>query len=87
MFWGNWKMSMPSAKKGRRSEKNDSKADRFTWAGSASTCPKSGFTVADRVRFDVTPYFTSAPKLPRPVFPVRKGFPGSATRISALPTE
>src|SRR6476619_3670051 len=48
-------------KNGRFSSKKVSKALRFTTDGSASTCPKSGFTVASSVRFDVMPYFTSAP--------------------------
>ena len=36
----------PSTKNGRFSSKNTSNAERFTTAGSTSTCPKSGFTVA-----------------------------------------
>ena len=42
----NRKMPAPSTKNGRRSEKNVSNADRLTTAGSASTWPKSGLTVA-----------------------------------------
>ncbi len=39
-------MPEPSTKNGRRSEKNVSNAERLTTAGSASTWPKSGLTVA-----------------------------------------
>ncbi len=55
------KMFEPSTKKGRRSGKKVSNAVRFTWAGSASTCPKSGLIVTSTVRSVVIPYFTSAP--------------------------
>src|SRR3954471_24060738 len=48
-------------KKGRRSLKKVSKALRFTSAGSASTWPKSGFTVASSVRLGPKPTFRSAP--------------------------
>ena len=34
---------------------------RLSTAGSASTWPKSGFTVASSVRLEVIPYFRSAP--------------------------
>src|SRR3954468_13015626 len=51
----------PSRKNGLRSLKNDSKPDRFTCDGSASTCPKSGLIVASSVRFEVSPYLRSAP--------------------------
>ena len=54
-------MSDPSWKNGRFSGKNVSKAVRFTTDGSASTCPKSGFTVTSSVRFSVIPYFRSPP--------------------------
>src|SRR5213592_3800511 len=55
------KLPDPSTKNGRRSLKYVSNADRFTTAGSASTCPKSGLTVAVRVRPEVTAYFASRP--------------------------
>src|SRR5689334_4552803 len=55
------KIPDPSKKKGRRSSKNDSKADKFNTAGSASTWPKSGLIVALTVRFDESPYLRSAP--------------------------
>src|ERR1043165_2625037 len=51
----------PSRKNGRRSLKNDSKPERFTCDGSASTWPKSGLIVAASVRLEVTPYLRSAP--------------------------
>jgi hypothetical protein len=57
-------MSDPSTKKGRCSGKKVSYAERFTCDGSASTCPKSGFTVASRVRSEVRPYFRSSPAEP-----------------------
>src|ERR671923_247929 len=41
-------MLLPSTKKGRRSEKNVSKAVRLTTDGSASTCPKSEFSGPSR---------------------------------------
>src|SRR6478735_822012 len=43
------KVPDPSTKNGRRSGKNVSKASRLTTAGSASTWPKSGFTVVVNV--------------------------------------
>ena len=67
------KMSAPSVKKGRRSWKKVSKAERFTCDGSASTCPKSGLMVAVSVRSLVSPYFTSAPTEPKPSFWFQKG--------------
>src|SRR5512141_1690513 len=57
----NEKIPDPSRKKGRRSSKNCSKADKFNTAGSASTWPKSGLIVALSVRFDESPYLRSAP--------------------------
>src|SRR5512141_2425968 len=57
----NEKIPDPSRKKGRRSSKNCSKADKFNTAGSASTWPKSGLIVALTVRFDESPYLRSAP--------------------------
>src|SRR5438034_10819617 len=60
-FTAKRKPPVPATKKGRRSWKKVSKAVRFRTAGSASTCPKSGFTVASSVRLDVSPYLRSAP--------------------------
>src|SRR5438034_1175612 len=60
-FTSKRKIPVPATKKGRRSWKKVSKAVRLRTAGSASTCPKSGFTVASSVRLDVSPYFRSAP--------------------------
>ena len=54
-------MPAPSTKNGRRSEKNVSKPLRFTTAGSASTWPKSGLTVAVSVTPGRSAYFRSAP--------------------------
>ena len=54
-------MPEPSTKNGRRSEKKVSNAERFTTAGSASTCPKSGLTVVVSVSPGVTAYFASRP--------------------------
>src|ERR1700730_11419008 len=48
-------------KKGRFSENVVSKTERFTTAGSTSTCPKSGFIVASSVRFEVRLTFASPP--------------------------
>ena len=42
---------------------------RLNTAGSASTCPKSGFTVASSVRFDATRYLRSAPTVPKEARP------------------
>ncbi len=72
------KISLPSTKKGRFSSKTVSKAERFTDAGSTSTCPKSGFSVASSVRLLVMRYLTSIPaELPYSLR-VRKGLgPGS----------
>src|SRR5258706_12518312 len=58
------KYPAPSTKNGRFSSKNVSNADRLTTAGSTSTCPKSGFTVAFIVRFEVTRYIASPPTRP-----------------------
>ena len=66
-------------KKGRFSWKKDSTSLRFTTAGSTSTCPKSGFTVASRVRFDPRPIFRSAPIAPLFLWPWLKGSPGTAS--------
>src|SRR5712691_8708604 len=48
-------------KNGRRSAKKVSNADRFTTAGSASTCPKSGLIVDVSVRPGVSAYLRSRP--------------------------
>jgi hypothetical protein len=58
------KRSSPSTKKGRFSSNRVSKSVRLTSAGSASTCPKSGFTVAFRTRPPVTRYLSSKPASP-----------------------
>src|SRR5688572_17870757 len=67
----------PSTKKGRFSGKNVSNADRFSTAGSTSTCPKSGLIVALRVRFDVTRYRRSSPALGSGRARVSNGLPTS----------
>ena len=64
----NWKISVPSKKNGRLSSKNVSKADRFKFAGSASTCPKSGKIVPVKVKFEPTPILRSTPRLPEKLF-------------------
>ena len=64
----NWKISVPSKKNGRLSSKNVSKADRFKFAGSASTCPKSGKIVPVRVKLEPTPILRSTPRLPEKLF-------------------
>src|SRR5438067_3860196 len=69
-------------KNGRRSEKNVSKADRLTTAGSASTCPKSGFTVPVNVKPVVRPYFTSSPNAPSGVDGLTSGLPLAGWRVS-----
>src|SRR5678815_381103 len=68
-------MFAPSRKNGRFSGKNVSNALRLTTAGSASTCPKSGFTVAVSVNDGVTAYLRSAPI----------DAPGSGVFCSGLP--
>src|SRR5258705_13981106 len=54
-------MDEPSTKNGRRSLRNVSRSLRFTTAGSTSTWPKSGLTLALSVRFEPRPIFASAP--------------------------
>src|SRR2546430_12550895 len=71
-------MLPPSMKKGRFSSSFTSKAVRLTNAGSKSTWPKSGFTVASRVRFEVTLYLRSAPTPPRYALPRSKGSLGES---------
>ena len=51
----------PSTKKGRFSSKKVSNAVRLSSEGSASTCPKSGFTVALSTRFEAGRYLRSPP--------------------------
>src|SRR3954466_16100288 len=71
------KTCAPSTKKGRFSGKNVSNAERLSTAGSTSTWPKSGLSVALSVRLDVTRYRKSSPSLilgrPR----VSKGVPAA----------
>ena len=69
------KLPEPSTKNGRRSLKYVSNALRLTTAGSASTWPKSGFTLAVSVRPGVSAYFRSSPIAP----------PGAAADSSGLP--
>jgi hypothetical protein len=78
-------LSAPSTKNGRFSSKNVSKAVRFTTAGSTSTCPKSGSTVAFRVRSLVTPYLRSTPAAPNGSLPSRNGLPLSTCTNSIRP--
>ena len=68
-------MPEPSTKNGRRSLKNVSNAERLTTAGSASTWPKSGLTVALRVNPGVTAYFMSMPADPPRALALSSGFP------------
>src|SRR3979409_950028 len=62
-------------KNGRFSENVVSKTERFTTAGSTSTWPKSGFTVASSVRFDVMLYLMSPPIRPVISCLLRNGSP------------
>src|SRR3954464_2804093 len=57
----NWYKPVPPMKNGRFSWKNVSNAERLSNDGSASTCPKSGLTVASIVTFGVRPSLMSAP--------------------------
>src|SRR6266550_3248438 len=57
----NSKIDEPSTKNGRLSLKKVSRSLRFTTAGSTSTWPKSGLTVALSVRFEPSPIRASAP--------------------------
>src|SRR5262245_20117085 len=73
-------------KNGRFSEKNVSNALRLTTAGSASTCPKSGLTVAVRLSAGVTAYLRSTPTL-APASGVRSnGLPASTGIVATSPT-
>src|SRR5689334_169156 len=77
----------PSTKNGRRSGKNVSNASRLTTAGSASTWPKSGLTVAVKVRPGVTAYFKSRPTDAPGSGETFTGSFESTGIISNLPTE
>src|SRR6188474_385160 len=76
----------PSMKNGRRSWKNVSKAPRFTTAGSASTCPKSGLTVAVSDNAGVTAYFRSSPAERFGLKVFRNGLPSSPGCVTAVAT-
>ena len=73
-------------KNGRFSEKNVSNALRFTTAGSASTWPKSGLTVAVRFSAGVTAYFRSTPTDMSWSGLFCSGFPGSSGVVPISPT-
>ena len=79
------KMPEPSTKNGRRSEKNVSKAERFTTAGSASTWPKSGLTVPVSVRPGRSAYFKSTPTDPFGSVVLVNGLPDSAGCVFTSP--
>src|SRR5947199_2524127 len=79
------KIDAPSMKNGRFSWKNVSASLRFTTAGSTSTWPKSGFTVALRVRLGPSPMRASAPMPGVSFDPSLNGFPGVRDDSSALP--
>src|SRR2546427_13001610 len=80
------KLPDPSTKNGRRSLKYVSNADRFTTAGSASTCPKSGFTVVVSVRAGVNAYFMSMPSAPSGAERFTSGLPavGCFVRLASM---
>ena len=71
-------------KNGRFSSKNVSNTVRLTTAGSTSTWPKSGFTVASIVMLLEKPHFRSRPALADPVRPSLNGSPGSAVPLMEL---
>jgi hypothetical protein len=79
-------MPEPSTKKGRRSEKNVSKPERLTTAGSASTCPKSGLMVPVSVRPGFNAYFTSTPAEPAGSLAFENGLPASVGCVFKSPT-
>ena len=83
----NWKTPEPSTKKGRRSLKKSSKASRFRAAGSASTWPKSGLSVAVSVSAGVTAYFRSTPALAPGSACVESGLPASTDATLTCPSE
>ena len=78
-------MLASSMKKGRFSSKNSSLAERFTLAGSTSTWPKSGFTVALSRMLLVSVYLRSPPILVSYSLSPRNGSPGATWRYSARP--
>ena len=79
----NRNISARSMKNGRFSSKKVSKAVRLTTAGSTSTWPKSGLTVAFSVRLFVRPYLRSSPAWPKLSLPSRNGLPVATWRYSA----
>ena len=74
----------PSMKNGRFSSKNVSNTVRLTTAGSTSTWPKSGFTVASIVMLLEKPHFRSRPAPADAVRPSLNGSPGSAVPLMEL---
>src|SRR3954470_19507776 len=76
----------PRPKNGRRSEKNVSKAERLTTAGSASTWPKSGLTVPVSVRPGFTAYLKSTPSEPSGSVVLINELPGSDGWVVTSPT-
>ena len=74
---------LPSTKKGRFSWKEVSNGERLRTAGSASTWPKSGCTVAFSVRSDVMPYLRSAPRFWNPS--ILSSLPGSEIIARSVP--
>jgi len=73
-------------KNGRRSLKKVSKPLKLTTAGSASTCPKSGFTVAVSVTPGFSAYFRSAPTVAFWSRVDTSGLPVSAGCVFTWPT-
>src|SRR5256885_1743178 len=72
------KYPAPSTKKGRRSWRKVSNAERFTTAGSTSTWPKSGLIVASSVKFDVSSDLMSRPTRAVCLLPSLNGSPAAA---------
>ena len=70
--YGGTNVRLSSRKNGRFSGKNVSKTDRFSTAGSCSTCPKSGLNVADSVAPVPSPIRASSP-VAAPPSPARSG--------------
>ncbi len=73
----------PSMKNGRFSSKYVSKTDRLTTAGSTSTWPKSGLTVASMVMLLLRPHFRSRPPAADWVRPSSKGLPAAAVPLNS----
>src|SRR5262245_57262048 len=73
-------------KNGRFSWKKVSNALRLTTAGSASTCPKSGFTVALSVSAGVTAYLRSTPTDAPGSGVFCRGLPGCTGSVSTCAT-